>query len=124
VDDVADAADTLAVLLGIHGFRVRTAPDGPSALATALADRPDVVLTDLKLPRMTGWELARELRARFPDNTPYIIAVTGMGQSDDVQQSAEAGIDLHLLKPADPDDIVAALERFRAGRGSERPDST
>jgi CheY-like chemotaxis protein len=73
------------------------------------------VLTDLKLPGMSGWELARELRGRFPDDPPYLVAVSGMGQSDDVRKSHEAGIDLHLLKPADPDEIVAALERFRAG---------
>lgn len=110
-----DAADTLAVLLRMHGFEVRTAPDGPSALAAATADRPDVVLTDLKLPRMTGWELARRLREQYPDNPPYIVAVSGMGEPGDVRKSHEAGIDLHLLKPADPDEIVAALERLRAG---------
>jgi CheY-like chemotaxis protein len=70
---------------------------------------------------MTGWELARQLRARFPDDPPCIVAVGGMGEPGDVRKSHEAGIDLHLLKPADPDEIVAALGRLRAesrpGRG-------
>jgi CheY-like chemotaxis protein len=119
VDGEPDTAASLAALLELYGFAVRTAPDGPSALAAAVTDRPDAVLTELRLPGMSGLELARKLREQFPDRPPFVVAVTGAGQPKDRQRSADAGIDLHLVKPADPAAIVASLDRLRAGTPSQ-----
>src|SRR5690348_11153474 len=102
VDDVADTADSLAVLFELHGFRVLTARDGLAALRVAATDPPDVVVTDLMMPGMTGWELTRRLRGQAAGRPLFVIAVSGLGRPADRCQSAEAGVDLHLVKPADP----------------------
>jgi CheY-like chemotaxis protein len=98
------------MLLQHQGFDVQTAADGPSALEAVPTFRPDVVLLDLALPRIHGYEVARRLRAGPADKPPVIIALSGYGE--DRRRSAEAGIDLHLLKPADPEQLVGLLKRF------------
>jgi CheY-like chemotaxis protein len=108
--------------LGLRGFRVQTAADGPAALAAAAADRPDVVLTDLSMPGMTGWELAGRLRALYPESPPEVVAVTGRGSTGDRRKSAAAGIRLHLVKPADPTQLVAYLEGVRSVAGEQAAD--
>ena len=112
VDDVADAADSLSVLLAAHGYAVRVARDGPAALALAAADPPDVVLTDLAMPGMTGWELARRLKGQPGGDRPFVVAVSGRVSEEDHRRSVEAGIDLHLAKPAEPAKLVELLQRF------------
>jgi CheY-like chemotaxis protein len=113
VDDVVDAVDSLALLLTLYGFEVRTAPDGPSALASLTAGPPDVVLTDIKMPEMNGWEFVRRLRAQPGGTGIFVVVVTGFGQEKDIVKSAEAGADLHLLKPVSPDRLVTVLEGLR-----------
>jgi two-component system OmpR family response regulator len=112
VDDVADAADTLAVILSMCGFAARAVTSGRAALAAAAADPPDAVVIDLEMPGMDGWELARRLRAASADVRPLLIAVTGCCDEVSRRRSAEAGIDLHLLKPVEPAVLVGVLERF------------
>jgi CheY-like chemotaxis protein len=102
VDDNADAAESLAVLMRLDGHQTRTAGDGPTALQVANAFRPDVVLLDIGLPGMDGYEVARKLRENPADHL-LVAAVTGYGQEEDRQRSREAGIDEHLTKPIDPD---------------------
>jgi len=113
VDDVPDAADSTAILLGLRGFAVCRATDGPAALAAAADARPDVVVTDLRMPKMTGWELARRLAELYPDRPPAVVAVTGSTAADDFRRSEEVGIAAHLIKPVDPDELVAVIERCR-----------
>jgi CheY-like chemotaxis protein len=77
------------------------------------AFQPDVVLLDIALPGMDGWEVARELKANPTGRPPLLIAVTGYGRKRDRRQSQAAGIDLHLVKPVDPVQLVGLLRRFR-----------
>lgn len=112
VDDEADAADSLALVLELSGFAARVAADGAGALRAARADPPDAVVLDLLMPGMDGWELARRLRDEALGRRPLLIAVTGCGTEEARRRSAAAGIDLHLLKPTDPGLLVGVLERF------------
>lgn len=110
VDDNIDAADCLADLLQLDlGTDVRVAYDGPAALEMAAAFRPQVVLLDIGLPEMDGYEVARRLRATELD--AVLVALTGYGREQDRQRSAEAGFRAHLIKPPD----LNALRRILAG---------
>jgi signal transduction histidine kinase len=101
VDDNHDAALMLADALAAAGHTTITAPDGPTALETARAFRPDVALLDIGLPVMDGFELARQLRARPESKHATLVAITGYGQDHDRRRSAAAGFDAHLVKPVD-----------------------
>jgi two-component system CheB/CheR fusion protein len=109
VDDNRDAADSLALLLQASGHEVRTAHDGLAGLEAARAARPEVVLLDIGLPRMDGYEVARRLRAQLGHDV-VLVALTGYGQADDRRRAREAGFNIHLVKPVDLD----ALERLLA----------
>ncbi|MBP3955632.1 response regulator [Gemmata sp. G18] len=109
VDDFRDSADSLADLLRICGHGVQTAYDGGTALA---AERPDVVILELRLPGMDGWELVRQLRDRFADHQPVYVAVTTCGLVQERRQSEETGIDFHLLKPVEPGVLMDLLKRL------------
>lgn len=108
VDDNHDSALSLAMMLSIMGHDTRTAHDGESAVATAEAFLPDVVLLDIGLPKLNGYEVAQRIRGAQWGATMYLIAVTGWGQDEDRQRSTEVGLDLHMVKPVEP----AALERL------------
>jgi DNA-binding response OmpR family regulator len=112
VEDDADCARNTAMLLGLFGHWATVAGDGASALDAARDIRPDVVLLDLGLPGMDGWEVAGRM-GPAGGKRPLVIAVTGFGMPDDHRRSSEAGIDLHLVKPVDPDCLLAILKRFR-----------
>ncbi|HKB04165.1 MAG TPA: PAS domain S-box protein [Gemmataceae bacterium] len=113
VDDHADAADSLAWLLRMDGHDVRVARNGPAAVESAQADPPDVVLLDLGMPGMDGFEVARRLR-QGPAARTVIAALTGWGQEEDRRRTREAGFDHHLVKPADPNDLRELLAHVRA----------
>jgi CheY-like chemotaxis protein len=116
VDDLADAAASTALLLSLHGYAARVAGSGEEALRAVAADPPDVVLIDLLMPGMGGLELARRLRAAA-GRRPFLVAVSGCGTEEDRQQTAAAGIDLHLVKPVDPAALMRAVEQAaRAAR--------
>jgi CheY-like chemotaxis protein len=110
VDDDPDTADSLAALLGLAGHRARAAYSAAEALAAAVAEPPDVVLLDLWMPGVSGYQVARQLRAA--DKPPLMVAVTGCGTQDDRRRSGEAGFHLHLLKPVAPDVVLGVLARF------------
>jgi CheY-like chemotaxis protein/nitrogen-specific signal transduction histidine kinase len=99
VDDNRDAADSLASVLGRLGHDVRAAYDGPSALEAAGRFRPEVVLSDIGLPGMDGYELARLLRAGPGAGKALLVAVTGYGQPHELRRCHEAGFDCHFVKP-------------------------
>jgi PAS domain S-box-containing protein len=101
VDDNRDAATSLGMLLRMLGVEVTQAHDGPSAIEAFAFGDPAVVLLDIGMPGMDGYEVARTLRARYPNRRPAIVAVTGWAQEDDRRKARDAGIDYHLVKPAD-----------------------
>ncbi len=105
VEDNADAADTLAEYLGALGHDVRVAPDGRTALGAVAEGAPDVVLLDIGLPGIDGYEVARRLRARDGGARLLLVALTGYGQPEDRARSRAAGFDLHLTKPVDLDAV-------------------
>jgi len=109
VDDNRDAADTTAELVGLWGYRVRTAPDGPSALRAAREFRPRIVLLDIGLPGMDGYEVARQLRQEPELAELFLMAVTGYGQEEDRRRALEAGFNAHLPKPVDPEQLRQVL---------------
>jgi CheY-like chemotaxis protein len=115
VDDNVDAADSLTVLLRLMGNDVRTAHDGPAALAAAQTYRPDVVLLDLGLPGMSGYEVCRRLREGHFATGPLVVALTGYGKDEDRRRTREAGFDRHLVKPVNPDELREVLAE---GHGS------
>ena len=99
VDDNLDAAEGLAMLLALKGHQVSTAYDGESAIERARELLPDVVLLDIGLPQLDGFEVARRLRKEHPDRPMLLVALTGYGQERDRVRAREAGFDHHLLKP-------------------------
>ena len=108
VEDNFDQAQTLRAFLGMKGHRLEVAPSGSIALEMARRARPDVVLLDIGLPGLDGFEVARELRREYGDAV-RIIAVSAYGSENDRRQSLEAGCELHLVKPADPRFIESLL---------------
>ena len=102
VDDNQDGARILARLLTACGHRPALAHDGPSALAAAAEHSPDVILLDIGLPGMDGYEVARQLRAHEGQDRSLLVALTGYGQDEDFRRSQAAGFDHHLVKPVDP----------------------
>jgi len=115
VDDNEDAARTLARLLSrLHGQEVRIAYDGATALATAKDFRPELVLLDIGMPGMDGYEVAKRLRPTPEAQGALFVAVTGWGQESDRARSREAGFDLHLVKPVDPEAIRGLLTKTTA----------
>ena len=112
VEDHAEGAEMLATLLKLWGHEVRVARDGPSALAAVVAEIPEMILLDLGLPRMNGYEVAERLRDHHGPETPFLVALTGYGRPEDRTQALGAGFDYHLVKPVDLDalgDLVARL---------------
>jgi signal transduction histidine kinase/ActR/RegA family two-component response regulator len=116
VDDGQDSAQMLAMLLSSWRHQVDVAHDGPSALERAVSFEPDVILLDIGLPLMDGYEVARRIRADPRLEGICLIAVTGYGQASDRQRSRAAGFDLHLVKPIDTSELAALLtgENLRA----------
>ncbi len=108
VDDNRDGADSLHTLLCLLGAEVQVARDGPQALAAVTTYRPAVVLLDIGMPGMNGYEVAQRIRADATITQPTIVALTGWGQPEDRRRAREAGFDHHLIKPAD----LVALQRI------------
>ena len=105
VDDNRDAAETLSMLLELKGHAVRRAYDGENALQVAEGFRPEMVLLDLGMPKMNGYEACRRIRDQEWGAHMTLIAVTGWGQEDDRRKSSAAGFDGHLVKPVDPETL-------------------
>jgi CheY-like chemotaxis protein len=110
VDDNEDAAEMLALVLRKRGYAVVLAFDGEEALAMAQAHRPEVVLLDIGLPGIDGYEVARRLRARATSEQLMLVAVTGYGQPADRLRSREAGFDHHLVKPVAMEKLLPLLD--------------
>lgn len=109
VEDDPDCAECLALLLHVGGIAVEIAANGSAALASVQASPPDVVLMDIGLPDMDGYQLARGLRG-VAAKSPLLIALTGHLEDNDPQRAKEQGFDYHFTKPIDPDVLVALLD--------------
>jgi two-component system, chemotaxis family, CheB/CheR fusion protein len=117
VDDNHDAADSLAMLLTMNGHETHTEHDGVAAVAAVATFRPDVILMDIGLPGLNGYEAARQIRAQHTGPTrPVLVAVTGWGQSEDRQRSKDAGFDVHVVKPMDDVTLGRMLAEYGAAR--------
>jgi CheY-like chemotaxis protein len=109
IEDNVDAGQGLGDLLELRGHRVRLARDGHSGLAAARESRPDVVICDLGLPDMSGFDVARALRGDERLRSTRIIALSGYAQHEDRQRAREAGFDAHVAKPPDVEELMTLL---------------
>ncbi|RKP44229.1 response regulator [Pararobbsia silviterrae] len=109
VDDNIDACEGTAMLIEFAGYAVEIAFDGPLAIEKALRFRPHVVLLDIAMPRMSGYEVARRLRDHALTRDAILIALTGLGAADDVARAWQAGFDDYRLKPVDIEELLDVL---------------
>lgn len=118
VDDSQDAARSLARVLTLWGYGARLANDGPTAIATAMVEPFDVVLLDIGLPGMNGYQVAERLRGELGPSLPVLVALTGYGQEEDLARSRKVGFDYHLVKPVSLDRLRELLRapEILAGR--------
>jgi CheY-like chemotaxis protein len=120
IDDNADAADGLCDLLRDSGFTCGVALDGPSGLNLLTSFEADVVLLDLGLPGVDGYEVARRIRAMPGGDRYLIVAITGYGEDRDRRRSHEAGFDAHLVKPVELEQLLPILQARRGVQRSEQ----
>jgi CheY-like chemotaxis protein/two-component sensor histidine kinase len=120
VDDNHDAAEATKVLLELAGHEVKMVGDGNEALASAPVFAPDVVLLDIGLPMMDGYQVARRLREVPQTRASCLIALTGYGQPADRERARAAGFDHHLTKPADPDALLALVDAWIESSAAKR----
>lgn len=113
VEDNPDTADSMVLLLEMLGHRVDLARDGASALTLASSRRPEVMLVDIGLPDIDGYELARRIRGDASLGAVRLVALTGYGQREDRERAFAAGFDQHFVKPVDPDELDGFLLRYR-----------
>jgi CheY-like chemotaxis protein len=112
VDDVADVTEMLAVVLSYAGYKVVTASSAPAAIKAARERQFDVIVSDIGMPDMNGYQLAREVR-KLPgyENVP-MVAVTGYSMYDDKERSTKAGFNAHMTKPIDPRALLDLIEQL------------
>lgn len=110
IEDNRDAADSLRELLQAYGHQVSVVYDGSAGLQAAEKERPDVILCDIGLPGMDGFQVARTLRGMSDFSDTRLVALTGYGQEGDVERSRDAGFDEHLVKPVDPSHLLNRLK--------------
>jgi len=114
VDDVADVTDMLSIFLGLAGYEVITAHSAVSAIAEAQTQQFDVVISDIGMPQMNGYELAEKLRTLPGYEDVPLVAVTGFSMYDDRERSMQSGFNAHLTKPIDPNVLFQLIERLRS----------
>ena len=118
VDDNRDAANSLAMVLGSSGHATLTAYAGEEALQLGDAERPDVVVLDIGMPDMTGYDAAQRIRKTSWGKHVLLLAVTGWGQKEDIQRAVNAGFNFHMTKPADPERVEQLVRDFLANKGA------
>ena len=123
VDDNRDAAAALSTLLTITGHETHVVHDGPSAVEASDTHRPEVILLDIGLPQLNGYEVCRRVRAQAWGKDMAIIALTGWGQAEDRRRSHEVGFDGHIVKPVDYEALMRLL-RSLPPRKTGETDST
>jgi len=120
VDDNEDGAESLAMLLQLGGHETHTAHDGVKAMEAAERLQPDVVLLDIGLPQLNGYEVCRRIREQPWGRGLTLVAVTGWGQQEDRRRSREAGFDTHIVKPVDPEGLLRLLASLPSSPASNR----
>ena len=113
VDDNLDAANTMSMILRLMGNQVRTVHDGEAAVKAAELDPPEVILLDIGLPKLNGYEVAEYIRQQSWGHSIFLVAVTGWGQEDDKRRAKDAGFNRHLVKPVDPRTIMQILSELQ-----------
>lgn len=121
VDDYPDAIEVWELYLTSEGFDVLTAADGHAALETATAANPDLVVMDLELPGLSGYDVARRLRAADATRNIPLIAATGCSHEAQLAEARAVGFDTILVKPCDPGELVLEIRRLIAARHSDTP---
>jgi len=116
VDDNRDAADSLAMVLGKAGHQTFTAYTGERALQIGEREHPDVIVLDIGMPDMTGYEAAQRIRRTRWGNDILLLAITGWGQKEDIERALKAGFDFHMTKPADPEHVENLLAEYLQSR--------
>jgi CheY-like chemotaxis protein len=116
VDDNRDGADSMSMLLGSMGNDTRTAYDGEEAMAMAFDFSPDIILLDIGLPKLDGYETCRRIREQPWGKGIVIIACTGWEQDEDTDRSDEVGFDLRLVKPLEPATLMKLLTELEAAK--------
>jgi CheY-like chemotaxis protein len=114
-DDNRDAAESMSTVLRLMGNEVRTVHDGVQAVEEAAAFRPDMVLLDIGMPRLNGYDAARPHPRERWGKSIMVVAMTGWGQDEDKRRASEAGFDRHFTKPVDPADIEQLIAGLRSG---------
>jgi signal transduction histidine kinase/ActR/RegA family two-component response regulator len=114
VDDNQDSAESLSLLLQLLGNDVSVAYDGEDALKMAIELKPEVVLLDIGLPKLNGYEVARQIRMEPWGSTPVLVAITGWGQTEDIDLSRQAGFDHHVVKPVDTDALLKLIQERKS----------
>jgi CheY-like chemotaxis protein len=112
VDDYPDALETWSLFLQLKGYEVLTAQDGRTAVNLAISEQPHVVVMDLDLPVLSGFDAARLLRGRADTASIPLIAATGYSQRSQLEEARRSGFDSVLVKPCDPDALVAEILRL------------
>lgn len=112
VDDVADVTEMLSVLLTHAGYDVITAGSAAAAITSASQNQFDVIISDIGMPQMSGYELARAVRGIPGYETVPMVALTGYSKFDDPQRSLDAGFDAHLTKPVEPRELLDLIEQL------------
>jgi CheY-like chemotaxis protein len=119
VDDNQDSADSLAMLLKIKGYEVGTAYDGEQAVEAAGTLRPNVVLLDIGMPKLNGYDACWRIRQQPWGQGMFLIALTGWGQEEDRRRTEEAGFNQHMVKPVDPAALMTLLAGLSAEQGGQ-----
>lgn len=112
VDDVADVTEMLSVLLTHAGYEVMTAESAAAAIASASQNQFDVIISDIGMPQMNGYELAQAVRGMPGYETVPMVALTGYSKFDDRQRSLDAGFNAHLTKPIEPRELLDLIEQL------------
>jgi CheY-like chemotaxis protein len=113
VDDLSDAAASLAMVCELYGAEARVASNGLEALSMGAVFRPEVVLMDISMPHMNGYEAARRLRVESWGKDAVLIALTGWGRLGDIDAARAAGFDGHLLKPVEAEALIRLIATLR-----------
>ncbi len=121
VDDYADALDIWAIYLRSMGYQVSTAADGVTAVAGAEELRPDLIVLDLELPGLTGFEVAKRLRSNPETAAIALIAATGYSHARQLDLARESGFDAVVVKPCDPDQLVQEIDRLLSVHADTQP---
>ena len=116
VDDLADTATSLSMVCELFGARTRTARDGVESLREGAEFQPDIVLMDISMPHMDGYEAARRIRAEGWGAKAILVALTRWGRKTDVDAALAAGFDGHLLKPVEADELLRLLSELSSRR--------